>query len=499
MTGDPTLLSRFVRSSAAAALSQGWRVLVTFGSMLVLKRLIAPEDWGLVDWMLPIFLVLGAVRDLGLIYHIVRLPEPRPYGNLLRLEIVWGGALGLAALLLAPYASVIYRDPHPDLAAALRAMVLFLLFEGLATVPKIYLETELRIGRAVVPELLRNAVMAGGAIALALLDYGAWAVIVSQVAAAALYAALLWWRVRGQIRLVYLRGQTLRLVHQSLPLAVIWFLTIFVRHIDPLILAFRFDAETVGNYAFAYQNAFRVSEILVPALARALYPALVALAGAAAARFRAFALTNLAVLAVEVPAAYALAINAELAIRILGGDAWMSSPSFLRILCFAPLVDPFSRLGGELLKADHQDRLWIAATLLTLLSYAGGGLLLTGLYGPIAMAWVNLLPLGAPLMAWGLYRMAPAAFRAMVRDLAFVYAAPIPLFALAVGGAAALTAPLGLGSAGADWLRFGLSLLASLASLGLFYHRFGDAFLAFVRGARRGGDAAAVDTAESAP
>ena len=82
--------SRFLRSTGAATFSQLWRVVVTFGTTLLLKRMIPTVDWGLWNWALPIFLVLGAVRDLGLVYHVVRV-KPRPYGNLLLLETVWGG------------------------------------------------------------------------------------------------------------------------------------------------------------------------------------------------------------------------------------------------------------------------------------------------------------------------------------------------------------------------------------------------------------------------
>ena len=60
-----TTAIRFLRSSGAAAVSQGVRVLTVFGAQLILRRYIPAEDWGLFDWALVVFLVLGAVRDLG--------------------------------------------------------------------------------------------------------------------------------------------------------------------------------------------------------------------------------------------------------------------------------------------------------------------------------------------------------------------------------------------------------------------------------------------------
>ena len=144
----------------------------------------------------------------------------------------------------------------------LRWLTLFLFFEGLATVPKVYFESELRIGRAVVPELTRNLFMAVVSVGLAFAGFGVWSLLIGHVGSAALYALMLWWRAWGKIPLVWQRGETWNLARQSLPLASIWFLTILVRHIDPLILGWRFEGEVVANYGFAYENAFRASEII---------------------------------------------------------------------------------------------------------------------------------------------------------------------------------------------------------------------------------------------
>ena len=88
------------------------------------------------------------------------------------------------------------------------------------------------------------------------------------------------------------------------------------------------------------------------------------------------------------------------------------------------------------------------------------------------MAWANFLPLGAPLLVWALWRIGRRSFRALLADLAEVYLAPLPLFALA-----------GWLGAGQSWQRLAYSLFAAAASLGWFWHRFGGRFLEFFRAA----------------
>lgn len=487
-SGDPspprTVAQLFLRSSGAAALSQGIRMVTTLGAQLVLRRWIPAEDWGLFQWAMVVFLVLGAVRDLGLAHHVLRV-KPRPWTDLLCLELIWGGLLTLLAVLATPWIGGLYSqgEQHPATAGVLQCLALFLLLEGLSTVPKVFLEGELNVGRAVAPELWRNVVFVAGAMALASQGYGVWSLAVGQTLGAAVYAASLWWRVRGQIPWARHRDDTGRaapgrLLLDALPLSAIWFLAILIRHVDPLILGLRFTFQDLGQYTFAYEWATLASGlILLPAITRVLYPALVRFGEHSPKMFRAFRLSTLVMLTFEVPAALFLFLNAELVIQILGGSQWIDAPTYLRVLCFVPLVDPFSRLGGEVLKTLRWDRLWILASLSTVLTLVIGGYWLTGVLGVMGMAWINLLSPGGLIIAIGLYKASPEGFRRLVSELLYIYLAPIPFFLgawLLAGGGAPWADP--------DPWRFAWSLLAGLLSLGVVGRRFGPDFLSFFRG-----------------
>jgi len=460
---------RFFRSAGAAAFSQFWRVGVTLMVRPLLRRWIPDADWGLFDWTLTVFLILGAVRDLGLVYHVVRV-KPRPYGNLLALELVWGAVLAVTSFVAAPALVAHLNDPHPAALGVIRAFGIFLFFEGLGMVPKTFFEAELNVGRTVMPEILRNLAFASLATSMAWAGYGVWSLVAGHVAAAIVYALLLWWRAWGKLELTWLKGQTLALLRRSTPLAVIWFLLILVQNVDPLILRERFSDRVVAWYRFGYENAFLVSLILVPAITRALYPALVAFRHDARQLFESYRLATLCVMALEVPAALFLFANAEAVLRILGGPEWVEPCTpFLRVLCFAPLIDPLSRLGGEVLKTLHKDGIWIASSGITLASFAVGGWILTGTRGPMGMAWANYLPLGGLVMAWAIHRVAPRGFRRLLKDLVLIYLVPTLVFLLVYFTVADLV------------IRFAVSLLALGAVIFVFWKRYGPQFVAFFR------------------
>ncbi len=460
--------SRALRSTFASGFSQGWRVLVTLGATLILRRYISAEDWGLFAWSLVVFMVLGAFRDLGLAYHVLRV-EPRPFGNLLALELGWGGLLVVATFASAPWLAAINPSDHAATVGVLQALSLFLFLEGLSTVPRFYFDGELAVDRVVLPEVLRNLCFVGVAIAMAIDGRGVWSLVTAHVAAAALYCVLLWWRAWGEIPLHWERGRTWELVRTSLPLALIWFLLVLTRHIDPLVLGLMFPYAEIGNYTFAYEWATLASvQILLPAIGRTLYPTLLALSDRVKELFRAYSLATVLVITIEVSAALVLFLNADVILRLVGGDQWVAAPTYLRILCFAPLVDPFSRLGGEVLKARHLDRTWILSSLLTVLTFGVGGYALSARMGPAGMAWINLVPLGGLVMALALRRLDRRGFDQLCRQLAFIYLSALLAFTLAA-----------LVPCEQPGLRLAASLVAAAGCAGVVVLRYGARFRDF--------------------
>lgn len=463
----PDAARGLLRSSAAATAAQLVRVVAIAATHLALRRLIDRGDWGLRDWTEALFLIFATLRDLGVPSHVVRL-RPIPLGNLLRVQAVWGGALALLLFFAAPWIAGGFSSPRPDVALVIRVMTLYLVLEGLATVPLTHFEASLRIERVLPAELTRTAVYCATALALGAAGFGIWSFVAAMVVSQAVYCAMLWRRARGTLELVLLPGRTPELIRASLPVGAIWLLSFAVTYADPVILGARFPDVVVGGYMFAYVWAFFASRILQAPFGRALYPALVATRERPAEQIEAFRLATKLLMAIEVPAALALAANAPLATRLLGGPAWADSAPLLALLAFAPLVDPLGRFGGELLIARNLEHARVVSILLHLGALVGGGLFLSSQYGAVGMAWANFLPAGAPVVAWAIWKSSPGALGRLLRDLAEVYLAPVVAFA-----------PVLLVPAASPWLRFAASALAAAASLGWFWFRFGDRFRAF--------------------
>lgn len=469
-----SLGNRLLRSTGAATFSQVWRFGVTLATHVVLRKLVAPEDWGLWHWAESfLFLLLVQVRDLGLPAHVVR-DRSRPYGNFLAVELGWGALLALAIYFAGPLLALAYADPGPTTVAVVRALCLFLILEGLGKVPLIYFEAELLIERALGPEIARNLCFASLSIVLALRGHGVWSLVVAHVVASGLFAALLWLRALPDMPLTWVAGETGPLVRKSLPLMVMALLLIAVDWLDVQVLSLRFPGTVIGMYGAALIFALLMPRVLELPIRRALYPAFVAVRDDARRFFETYRLATILLMAIQVPFALFLFVNAELILVLYATGEYAAAAPWLRVLCFIPLVQPFARCAEDVILARHEERLLILASLLTLASLVGFGLWFTGFFTgagePEGMAWAKLLPLGAILVTWAVRRVDPAGFRRLAAELALLYLLPVPFFAAAWY----------LG-AGDPWLRLGLSAGAGLATAALYAWRWQDEFRRFFR------------------
>jgi PST family polysaccharide transporter len=455
---------------------------VTFVTHMALRKLIAPGEMGVWTWAEPVFILLAQVRDLGVPGHVVR-QSRRAYGNYLRLQIGWGGALAAALAIAAPLLAYGFAGRDAGTVPILRALCLFLFVQGLGSVPLTFFEAEQEIEKTIPAELARNVSFAALSLLLALRGHGVWSIVIAHVAAATVYTAMLWWAALARradaaghprLDLAVMPGATLTLVIASLPLMVLSLLELAVLNLDPVILGLRLPAAVVGAAGLAILAAFFVSRQLADAAGRAVYPALVRYRDQPARAFEVFRVATVFLLTLVVPVAFFVFWNAERVVMILtlGRADWLGAADYLRVAAFVPLARPLTMFGRELLLVYHRDRLLIGYTLANLLALGGLGYVLIGTdLRELGMAIAGYFPLGMLLLAWGLWQLEPSGFGKLLRDIGVLYLLGLLLFA-----------PIALVPAAAIWWRFGLSIAAALAFVGaaLLRHRaLYRAFLAF--------------------
>jgi PST family polysaccharide transporter len=477
-----TTEQRVLRSTAASWAIQLARLSINFVARLALLRLVLPEGHGVYELALRVVTVAAAVRDLGLPYQLVRDPR-KPYGTVLAFVAASGALLTLLLVLAAPWVGGL--APHtPQLPDVLRVFALWVLLDGLAVVPRAFFERELTIGALVAPEIWRGLAVALVSVGLAWAGWGYWSFVAGDLAGAALLAGWSWAKAWGKLPLRLEPALLPDLLRRSALLFLIWIAVQLVTNLDAFVVDWFRDAATVGLYTKAYWVVFLVGIVAYP---RALFPTLVEYLPERPRFVELFRLSVVQLVGCQALASWFILFNAEKTLRVLCGPGpqWQAAAPILRALAFVPLSYYTSYVGGEMLKAEHRDRHWLAIELLNLGSLLGFGILLAGRWGATGMALANFLLVGNLVMAWEVWRVFGRRFATLLADLAQLLLLPLPAFALA----AWLLPP-------ASWARFAGSLLAAVLGAGLLLLRYWRAFRTFFA-ARGSGPAAATPAGPS--
>jgi O-antigen/teichoic acid export membrane protein len=310
-------------------------------------------------------------------------------------------------------------------------------------------------------------------VGLAWVGWGYWSFVAGDLAGTALLAGWSWAKAWGKLPLRLEPALLPELLRRSALLFFIWIAVQLVTNLDAFVVDWFRDVTTVGLYTKAYWVVFLVGVVAYP---RALFPTLVEYLPDRARFVELFRLSVVQLVGCQAVASWFILCNAEKTIRVLFGrdPQWQAAAPILRALAFVPLSYYTSYVGGEMLKAEHRDRQWLAIELLNLASLVGFGILLTRPWGAPGMALANFLLLGNLVMAWEVHRVfGGRRFRALLADLGQLLLLPLPFFALAVW----LLPP-------ATWARFIASLLAAVLSAALLAARYWRSFRSFFGGAR---------------
>jgi lipopolysaccharide exporter len=253
-----------VRSSALWNLGQfGSGKAVSFISTMVLARLLAPEDFGLLALGLLAINVFDRVKDIGVGSAVIQHPGPlaRLAPSATSLTVATSVVIALTGLVTAPLWASLLGDQR--LVPIVRALSAALLVSGLAVFPDSVLRRRLLFRRRAIPEIGGAAVKAVVSISLALAGLGVWSLVWGQLAAAVFSTTSYWLaylKVHADRPLLGWSSETVRhLVRYGMSISVVALLALILDNLDYFSIGRRLGAEQLGYYTVA----FRLPELLV--------------------------------------------------------------------------------------------------------------------------------------------------------------------------------------------------------------------------------------------
>lgn len=387
-----TLATRAVRSFLWAGLSFGSSKLIVFVVTLVLARLLAPADFGVVAVGLTLIAFLEIALDLGVGAAVVQEQEQgitERVRTAYTLNLALACALALAGVLAAPLMATVFRAP--DSVDLFRVLFLYLVLRGAGQIQAAVLQRDLRYRERTVIDVSRAAVRGVVSVGLAIAGSGAWAIVLGMLAGelVGLAAAVGYVRLLPVLRVR--REVAVTLLRFGAAVLGIKVVSALLTQSDNLVVGARLGPEQLGLYIVA----FRLPELCIDtvhwifsSVAFSLYSR-AREQGPEAFRngmLRALRLTTL----FGFSAGTGLAIIAPVAVPVLFSDAWAPAVGATVYLALATGLASIGYASGDIFPAIGRPAALLRLTAL-LTPLAVFGFWFAAPYGITAVAAVHLV------------------------------------------------------------------------------------------------------------
>lgn len=391
------------RGAAVTVVGQSGKILIQLVSVVVLARLLSPNDYGLFAMVMSVAGIAEVFRDFGLSQAVI---QAKNVSRDQRDSLFWiNSGIGLALSLFVFFGSwgiaAFYR--HPELAVLAQAASVVFFFNGLATQYRASLSRALRFKALAGMEIVSAFFGLGIAIVMGALQFGVWALVgqlVGQAFAFLVFSAL---SCRWIPRLPK-RGTPvesfLRFGGNMVATQVIGYVG---GNADKVIIGLFLGGAPLGLYTRPYQLVMNIATQLRAPITNVAIPVLSRLQDTPA-RFWEFARIGQTALGYTIVAALGLATGASIPLtQILLGDQWMASAPIMSFLAAAAALDTLGYFGywvyvsKGITAALFRYNLLSVSTKLTCLligarwgvtGVAAGFLIATSISWPLSLIWI---------------------------------------------------------------------------------------------------------------
>ncbi|MDR3466832.1 MAG: lipopolysaccharide biosynthesis protein [Xanthobacteraceae bacterium] len=417
-SGPSDLLVLASRWAVLSVIVQAVKVILLFGSQLVLARYLSPADFGIVAMCAPVFGFLAIFNDLGLSQATVQRPVLTEDDSsvIFWINVAIGVAISILIVLIAPGVASFYGDSR--ITEVLTAMSCLIIINSVSSQQVALMFRRMRPVPLLLIDIVPVVANATAAIGAAVLDYGYWAIVIGQAAHAFTAGSLAW--IMSDFRPGRPRSiKNARPILQfGIHLTSLSIASIFVTNLSPVIVGRFFGVIQVGLFDRGYKLvAMSYIQILTP-ISRIAETLLARLATDEDRYRRAFLQLAEAVLLVLLPGIVCLAIMSDAAVELLYGIRWRDSSPLVAWFSLASLMTPLGAVASWLFVSQGRTaqmlRFGLVGNALSVVS------LFVGLsWGPVGVA-VSAAAFSVPiqgLAVWGATREGPVALGDLTRAI----------------------------------------------------------------------------------
>jgi PST family polysaccharide transporter len=453
---------------------------LVFLTMVILARLLSPAQFGVVALATLATNYLSVLKNLGLGDALIQRRDDLEDAadTVFTLNLLLGGMLTVGAFVLAPLVGAFFREP--DVVPLLRVLGLVFSINALGVVHIVRLQRELAFNRKLITDIGNSLVKGIVSISCALLGFGAWSLIIGQLAGAITMTVLAWvvfpWLPRLRVKFQL----AVSLLKYGVPLMGSTGITVLSDNLDYLFIGRLLGNVSLGIYTLAYRLPELVALNILYITAQALFPAYAAVQTQRELLRNGFLATVRFVQIIMVPICMGLILAADPLVRVAFGEQWLDAIPVVRLIALFILMRSIGYHVGDVYKAVGRPGILVQLDIIHLVLLApalwyGAQFGLVGVgWGHVAAASVSAVIYMAVAMRFlevGLLaimrELKPAFLAGTVMTVAGVACLVLTADALPLLRLVALTLTGALSYAGTLWLLERDSLLQMADTIGI--------------------------------
>lgn len=332
------LKGRTIRSGFARLCGQATNFVLRIGSVVILARLLNPEDFGLMAMVTVVTGVYGLFTTGGLSLATVQKATitDEQISTLFWINLLIGGVLGSLCVATAPVLVAFYGEPR--LLWVTVAVGAAFVFNAAGVQHYALLERNLRFVALTVIETTSQLAGVAVGIGAALAGFGYWALVASAIVPPAVGTACVWLTTQWVPRAPHRNSGVLAMLRFGGTVTLNGLVVYVAYNFDKVLLGRFWGADVLGLYGRAYQLVNIPTENLNTAIGSVALSALSRLQDDPA-RLKSYFLKGYSlVVSLTIPVTIFCAMSSNDIVVVVLGSKWMEAAIIFRLLTPTVLI-----------------------------------------------------------------------------------------------------------------------------------------------------------------
>ncbi len=332
---------------------------VSFVVMIIMARILTPEDYGLVGELMIFIAISQSLVDSGFSQALIRKQDRSEIDNstVFYFNVVIGIILYLILFISAPLIAEFYNEPI--LTPLMRVISLSVLINSFVVVQRALLTVKIDFKTQAKASLTAALLSGTVGIILAHIGYGVWSIVWCQIVNLTVNVTLLWVLSHWRPSFLYSWRSFKELFGFGSKLAFAGILNTIYNNVYLIIIGKIFRASDLGYYTRAHQFADFPSSNLTGIIQRVTYPVLCTIQDDDD-RLRSVYRRFLRLSAFTVfPLMVGLAAVAHPLVILLLKEQWSFTAKLLQVICFSMMWFPIHSINLNLLQVKGRSDLFL--------------------------------------------------------------------------------------------------------------------------------------------